>query len=44
MKLYAFTNETNIISVSEELWERGYISSTLRSMVKPQNVIAGILY
>ncbi|KRX01976.1 hypothetical protein PPERSA_07621 [Pseudocohnilembus persalinus] len=43
-KLHAFTSENEQCEVNDELWERAYVSSCLRSMEQVQNVKAGIVY
>lgn len=34
MKLFAFSSEASILSVNDRLWQRGFVSSVLRSMCK----------
>ena len=34
IRIYGYTNENNLITVNDRLWEKAYVSSVLRSMNK----------
>ena len=43
MKIYGFTDESNLITINDKIWERCYVSSVLRSM-KKDSFSAGKVY